>query len=98
MQITGKLGCCHRNPVLELPIIIGSYPIEDSYPFSIAVNAINVPETSFIPSVTVITQQPWTSRWLPDQDHNSAEEQPPTASTSTQLSTDGNYNFNLKSL
>lgn len=72
--------------------MIGSYPIEDSYPFSIAVNAINVPETSFIPSATVITQQPWTSRLPQDQNQNSAEEQPPTASTSTQLSIDGNLN------
>lgn len=73
--------------------MIGSHPIEDSYPFSIAVNAVNVPETSYIPSTTVITQQPWTSR-LPDPNHNSSDlQEPAMASTSTQLPIDGNFTF-----
>lgn len=26
MQITGNVGCCHTNPVLKIPIIIGTVP------------------------------------------------------------------------
>lgn len=34
-QVKGTLGFMHSNPVLDLPIIIGSHPIQDSNPVQI---------------------------------------------------------------
>lgn len=79
------MGCCHRNPVLELPIIIGSYPIEDAYPFGIQVNTVNAPDS---PSNDVITQQP-TSSDRTDQNDDSTVVSRTTQNAST--STEGTH-------
>lgn len=81
------LGCCHRNPVLELPIIIGSIPIEDAYPFGIAVSTVGAPDT---PSNDVITQQPLSSNPT-DQEENSTLPSANTQNAST--STEGDISL-----
>lgn len=67
------MGClmgCHRNPILELPITIGSYPIEDSYPFAIVVRAL--PDASHSSPNAVITHQPSITQ-LPDPEEYLAQ-------------------------
>lgn len=75
----GCLDGCHRNPVLELPITIGSYPIEDLYPFTIVVRA--TPDAASISSNSVITHQPSTTQ-LPDQEEYLAQQHPTTSNAS----------------
>lgn len=77
MKVIGSLSGCHRNPLLELPITIGSYPIEDAYPFSIVVRAL--PDASIASSSNVITQQPLATQF-PDENEDSASQHTPIPS------------------
>lgn len=60
LQIIGSVAACHSDPVIELPVVIGSYPILDnpqpgmmnSYP---PVNPMPMPS---VPMNNVISQQP----------------------------------------
>lgn len=79
--------------MLELPIIIGSYPIEDAYPFGIVVNTVGAPDTS---SNDVITQQPLSSNPT-GQEENLTVPSSNTQNASTSTEGKKNY-FNLEPL
>ncbi|XP_055296146.1 arrestin domain-containing protein 3-like [Sitodiplosis mosellana] len=67
IRITACVSCCYNDPVLEVPITIGTYPLQDNvpplnvptlHPHSIQVNAVADPITPLLPSNNVVLQQP----------------------------------------
>lgn len=56
------MACCHNNPLLHLPITIGSYPIQDINPGY----SIDHPHPNNFQSDNVISQQP-SAPHIPDQ-------------------------------
>lgn len=95
MQIIGSVACCHSNPVLDLPITIGSYPIQDDtsaqtmYPYPNAVPMpMPLPENSPDYSTNVISQQPFAAQ-IPDPNGFSAIPYPTAPSSLFSHQNDG---------
>lgn len=69
------MGCCHPDPVLKLPITIGSYPIRDEMESQASFDMPTQPLiTSTRPTNGVILQQPSTLNQnnFPELPHPSA--------------------------
>ncbi|XP_031621627.1 uncharacterized protein LOC116339733 [Contarinia nasturtii] len=91
IRIIGSVACFHSNPVLDVPITIGSYPIQDENPYP------NTAVGSFPANDVNNSQQPSASfhRNGYGPAHTSAlfsfsNENPPTYEEATHTGTDGN--------
>lgn len=77
------MACCHSNPVLDLPIIIGSYPIQDDLTTQTPYPSVAPP----YPMNGIISQHP--SAPLLNQTDFSALPYPSAPSTAFQFPNEG---------
>lgn len=92
-QIVVSLSCCYNDPVFEMPITIGTNPINDNdVPGVQNINAHNNIQVNGMSisnsSANVITQQPTASQ-QPNQSNLSAQSYPSTSTAPHPLVTEG---------
>lgn len=88
------MPCCYSDPIFELPVTIGTFPIDDNvpvqstqnvHPNNINTDTMSIPSEPSTSSGNVITQQP-------QQTNSSLLSYPSTSAASHPLSTDGKTN------